>query len=292
MGSLFKVEKSGTTTLPSGIEAELTGLTGKHQALITINDETKRRKGIDEMLLSCLKRLGDKTSFVTDDVQKLLSADRKKLLFELRNISNNNDKSFIFDYEFPTQGGKKLKQRYTVDFLKDDFPCTPYGWVKEEMIRNYKEVNGITKALTDDEENEAIAEPFPVMFEDYADIIALSEVVTELPECGMDIKWNMLNGKEEVKYAKLLQVANITSHTQIEMRRPQFQNTELEGNPYQRVPLDDLSLNDIEALRKDIMAKEGNVDSYVVVQYKNDASIQSQVDLVSTPAFFFSSLAI
>lgn len=292
MGNLFKVEKTGTVVLTSGIEAELVGLQGKHQAMITINDEAKRRKGIDQMLLSCLKRLGEKTSFTIEDVQNLLSADRKKLLFELRNISNNDDKSFIFDYEFPTQGGKKLKQRYTVDFLKDDFPCTPYGWVKEKMIEDYKLKNGITKELKEEEEKEAISEPFPIMFTDYEEIIALSEIWTKLPECGISVRWNMLNGKEEIKYSKLLQVASITSHTQIEMRRPVFENTDLESKPIQKVPLDDLSLNDIEALRRDIMDKEGNVDSFVVVQYKNDVSIQSQVDLVATPAFFFSSLAI
>ena len=292
MGSFFKVEKTGTTILPSGIEAELTGLSGKHQAMITINDEAKRRKGIDEMLLSCLKRLGEKTDFKVEDIKKLLSADRKHLLFELRNISNNNERQFIFDYEFPTQGGKRLKQRYNVDFQKDDFPVRPYFWVREKMVQDYKELNGITGNITEDEEKEALKATFPVMFTDYSEIMELATQSTKLPECNVEVIWKMLDGEEEIKYSKIIQVANITSHTQIEMRRPQFHNPELEGKPLQKVPLDELSLNDIEALRKDIMHKEGNVDSFVVVQYKNDNSIQSQVDLVSTPAFFFSSLAI
>ena len=293
---IFQVSKTGTTVLPSGIEAELQGLQGKHQAMITINDEAKRRKGIDQMLKESIVRLGNKTEIVLQDVKNLLSADRKALLFELRQISNNHDRNFIFDYEFPTKGGQKLKQRYSVDFVKDQFPVTPYHWVASKMIATYKAENSIDGKLTDSEKKEALSADIPVMYEDYSEIIEMAKNELVLPECGVKVYWQMLDGEQETRFAKLLSVkeAEITSHEQIKMRRPTYIPEQAKGNEDAKaaVPLDQLSLIDIEALRKDIMSKEGDVDSFIVVQYKNDSSIQAQVDLVSTPAFFFASLAL
>lgn len=293
---IFTVEKTGTVVLPSGIQAELRGLQGKHQAMITINDEAKRRKGIDTMLKESIVRLGNKTDIVLADVKNLLSADRKALLFELRQISNNHDRNFVFDYEFPTKGGKKLKQRYEVDFINEQFPTKPYFWVAEKMVAAYKAENSIEGALDDVETKEALAAEIPVLFEDYNEILELASRNLKLPECGVTVFWNMLDGEQETRFAKLLgaKEANITSHEQIKMRRPTYIPEEAKGNENAKsaVPLDQLSLIDIEALRRDIMSKEGDVDSFVVVQYKGDSTIQAQVDLLSTPAFFFASLAL
>lgn len=293
---IFRVEKTGTVVLPSGVEAELQGLQGKHQAWITINDEAKRRKGIDKMLLDCLKRLGDKTDLVLADVKNLLSADRKALLFELRHISNNRERNFIFDYEFPTQGGRKLKQRYSVDFDQEQFPTKPYFWVREKLIEDYKILHGLKGAISEEEEQEALNQEIPVMFENYNEVLELANQSIVLPECNVKVYWKMLDGENELRYAKILMAkqADITSHEQIKMRTPTYVVPEAQGDEKARtaVPLDELSLRDIEALRRDIMHKEGDVDSFVVVQYKGDSAIQAQVDLVATPAFFFASLAI
>lgn len=59
-----------------------------------------------------------------------------------------------------------------------------------------------------------------------------------------------------------------------------------------KIPLDRMDTLDIEALRFHMMEVEGDMETSVVVQYKDDATMQQQVDLVTTAGFFFPSLAI
>ncbi len=296
--SIFKVEKKATIVTPSGVQAEIKGLIGKHQALITVQNEKKRAAGLKTILTDCITKLGDKTIITEDMVDKLLSFDRKYFLWEIRKLSNEDNNSFVFDYEFPSQGNKKLKQRYEVDFNEKDFPIKPAKWVKEQMLKDYAEMAGIeVEDIAPLRYKEIImSENFPVMYDSYEAMLDENlQVDYTLPECKVDIFWKMCTGKEENIFAKQ-SVETINSHTQLLMRTPKFVNQELsqksDKEVVQAVPLDQLSNIDIEALRKNIMETEGNVDSMIVVRSDEDANAIAQVDLLQTPAFFFASLAL
>lgn len=301
MGKFDGYRRSSTIVIGSGIEVELISLLGEHQKLITINDEKKRRKGLDKMLLSCTKRIGDNEDLVMKDITKLFSTDRKEMLIELRQLSTNRKPEFKFDYEFPVKNGQRRKQRYNIEFNKNDFPVRPYYWVLEKMVSAYKTRNEIKSdvELSEEQEIEAYKGEFPVMFTDYDEIIdSYKEQKTVLELCEITIHWTMLDGESEAKFARLLQSDNVSSHSIIESRKPLYFDNEIKEIDISNkdtalpVPLDKMDLLDIEQLRSDIDSKEGKSDTMLVVQYKEDSQTQAMIDLISTAAFFFPSLAI
>ncbi|RUP38222.1 MAG: hypothetical protein EKK63_12645 [Acinetobacter sp.] len=298
MASIFQSRKEGTSVLPSGVQASYRSLTGKHQEQITINDEDKRRAGIDNILVDCLISIGDDTEVTLKKVQALLVEDRKALLFALRQLSNQENKEFRFEYEFPTQGGKKMKDAYKVNFTKDDFPVTPYKWVRTAIEKKYMEERGIEseKDLTDTDKTAILNEELPVLFTSYEEMLKEHKMQElELPECKVRVKYQLLDGVRELEFIKTLKKDTISSHTYLSQRKPKYLDPEklkAEKEVWLDVPFGELGIPDIEALRKHMKDTEANVETTVVVQYKDNPAIQAQVDLVSTPAFFFPSLAV
>lgn len=298
--SIFGKRKRGFHVLPSGIEIELQALKGKHQEDISINDESKRREAIDTMLYECLVSIGDNKNLTLKDIQAMLSEDRKEALMALRQLSNNNNPNFRFKYEFPTQHGKRLEDTYEVIFDKEDFPKKPYSWVLEEMKKQHIANNDMADdtVLSDDEIDAVIKtnDKFPIMFTDYSEILSTyGKQRLVLPDSGLTIVYNLLDGKTESNYTKNLKSNKISSHTYISMRDAKYLQPEKleEGKEIPIIlPLGELSIEDIEFLRGEMRKIEADIHTTVVVQYKSDASIQAQVNLIATPAFFFPSLAV
>ena len=294
----FNVRKQGELITPSGIKVGLLSLLGKHQALITNQSDKKRLSGFEEMLFDCIDYIGEKSKdkLTKKDILRLLETDRKAILFKLRQLSNNDNSEFIFDYEFPTENGQKLKDRKVVDFNNENFPIKPFSWVLDQMKTSYM-LKYKLKNLNDDQIQDVLKEDIPEMFDSYDDILNKYQIQEfKLPECGIKVSWKLLTAEGSTKFQGIISEDNVNSHTQIQMHSPTYVNEELSKgreNPVnQPVPLDDLGLLDIEALRKNIIEVEGSVDSSIVVQYKNDVRKQQQLDLVTMPAFFFPSLAI
>lgn len=299
MATIFEqTRKKGTRVLPSGIECELLSLQGKQQHDLTINDEAKRKDAIDNMLLECTARIGSNTSVSMADIMNLFSEDRKFMLFELQQLSNSYDPNFIFAYEFPTEGGKKLKQIYEVVFDKEDFPRVPYKWVLEAMITQYKEKNSIAADETLDKEtiDKIIfdAEEFPILFNNYSEIITKYKTnKTVVKESGVTMVWNILDGNAEKENMKM-DTTKISSHTFFQNRNCKYLDPEslIAGKEIPMlIPYDKVSSNDLEQLRSAILDFEASIETSVVVKYKNDNSKQANVNLITTPAFFFPSLA-
>ena len=82
MENIFKVQKTTTKVLPSGVEIEIKGLEGKHQEMITVQDDKKRTEGFRKLLHDCIVRLGDVHNIPENYVDKLTSFDRKFILWE------------------------------------------------------------------------------------------------------------------------------------------------------------------------------------------------------------------
>lgn len=296
MGNFLNTRRTQVKVLPSGVEIEMMNLIGEHQALITNSDEKKRKTAIDEMLLGCVKRIGDKTHITLTDIERLLSQDRAWALFELRQFSNRRSQNFIFDYEFPVdENGNRRKQRYEVIFDKKDFPQRPYYWVVEKMIDDYKEENKKPSnyTLSIDELNNLWENEYPIMYSSYDEMLSkYKEQEVLLPDSGVKVIWTLLDGEREKKYSQNVNSKKVTSHDQLLQRNPLYISEDyIQGKPMPSLPINVISQDDIETLREDILTKEANIDTTVVVQYKNDINSIVQLNLISLPAFFFPSLA-
>lgn len=278
---------------PSGIEIEIQSLIGKWQKELTQSNEKKRRNAFDEMLKDCIIRIGEKINITIDDVRKLFREDRKAILFEIRQLSNNRNPIFTFDYEFPTKDGKKYKQRYNVEFTPEDFPVKPYKWVRDAMMNAYLEKNELPDNydLTDSQKSEALSGEFPTLYKDYNEIVEKHKEQHFRLESGHVVVWRILDGEAERKNQNLLSSDSISSHTQLQVREVKYDSPNQPGTLI-HLPLDEMDTLDIEAIRSNIVEVEANVETSVVVQYQENTSMQANVDLVTTPAFFFPSLAI
>jgi len=291
----FSARRSQELVFPSGVKFGMLSLIGEHQRLITEQDEKKRRNAIDDMLLDCISYIGNKEKVTKEDIEKLLSQDRAFALFELRKFSNRRSPNFIFDYEFPVdKTGNRRKQRYEVIFDKKDFPTRPYYWVVEQMVAKHKEQNSIKKLSEEDiEDLFKNVELFPVYYESYEEMLDTHKNQTlVLEDSGVTVSWELLDGKYERVYSLNNNAKSATSHTQLELRKAVYNDgTFSDDAKLPKLPLDKISYDDIEQLREDILKKEANIETSVVIQYKEDASSITQLNLITVPAFFFPSLA-
>lgn len=291
---IFGVRKTETYISLSGIEIEIQSLVGKWQKELTQSNETKRKNAFDEMLFDCVIRIGNKvkSELTMKDIRAMFREDRKQCLFNIRQLSNKNNPLFKFNYEFPTKDGKKYKDAYTVKYEPEDFPVKPYQWVREEMIERYRKLNEIEEGeqLTEAQMAEALGTEIPKMFDDYQEIInKYLKQEFKLPESGVIVEWEIMDGEKEKKNQGVLTADNVSSHTQIMIRNCVYRD---EAKTPIKIPLDRMDTMDIEALRLQIMELEGEMETTVVVQYKDNVNMQASVDLVTTAGFFFPSLAI
>lgn len=297
----------------SGIEVGLQSLVGVWQKELTQANDTKRRDAFDEMLLDCITYIGTKTKaeLTLSDIRKLFREDRKDILFEIRQLSNKRNPEFVFDYEFPTKNKQKYKQRTVVIFDPESFPRTPYKWVREKMYVNYAVKNGLFEhpdadslealptdvVLTKEQKKQALLAEIPVMFQSYDEIVQKHKRNRfRLPECGVEVVWNITDGEAERKNQKIINPDDVSSHTQIQVTDAKYvtyqKGSTGEVEVLVTLPLDRMDTLDIEGLRREIMETEGHIETTVVCQYGDNASMQANVDLVTTAAFFFPSLAI
>lgn len=297
MEKFLSTRRSQDRVMPTGVKVTMRSLTGQHQALITQDDDVKRKTAIDEMILDCIVRIGDKTDIQMSDVEGLLSNDRAWFLFQLRIFSNKQSPDFLFDYEFPVdKGGKRRKQRYKVLFNKEDFPARPYYWVWEKMCSDYRDANEMkaTQELTESDLDILHNQEYPEMFQMYSEMLAKyqkQELV--LPDSEVKIQWTMTTGLSERLHSERKGNATRSSHDQLLLHNPKYWDDDAtktwETAPI--LPLNKLSNDDIEALREDIMKKEASIETSVVIQYKEQESVQANVNLITIPSFFFPSLA-
>lgn len=305
MESVFKQRRSTSRVTPSGVPCEIYSLKGVDQADITINEDAKRKKAINKMLLRALKSLGNKdsSSLTLKDVERLLEEDRKYLLWELRMFSNETGGNlFIFDYEFPVKDQQKRRSRYTVEFNREQFPFRPYKWVGEKMIADYKEANQVQGEINDEERLICFQNTnYPVMYDSYEDMLTTNlqqEMV--LPVSKVKVFWRMLTEERREELAKKIPLNQVSSHTPIWLRDPRYLPPEVADKVTEKgldkliipVPLDDLDIPDIEALRLMIFDMEAKIETTLVVQYKEQFDSQTLVDLTNTATFFFPSSAI
>jgi hypothetical protein len=73
-----------TISLPLGQEAEIRGMTGREEDILTNRKKMQGGDAMDEILANCTKRIGDKTTIQPGDIERLKSPDRLGLLIAVR----------------------------------------------------------------------------------------------------------------------------------------------------------------------------------------------------------------
>ena len=297
MENLFCVREEKTFVTLSGVEITISELIGEHQVLISKQDAGQRSKGFLKLLKDCISKIGSKTGaeITEKDINMLLEGDRRQILWELRKLSNPDDKEFVFDYEFPVQGGKKLKQRCDVSIDAENFPSKPYKWVREQMVSEYANDFGIVVSeMAEQDKQLALKNDIPVMYPTYEEMLETNRIQTvTLPRSGQEVTYELVTTEMSEKLAKVVTAESVTSHTQLELHRPRYKaKNGKEQATFMQLDLNRLMLKDIECLRKHILETEGSIDTTVVVKHESNSSLVQQIDLVSLAAFFFPSLAI
>ncbi len=113
-----------TFTLPSGQEIELVELTGREEELLTNQRLIKSGEAINQVLLNCIKRIGENKSPKLDDVLNLLSGDRLFILVKLRQISLGD--TVELELICPA-----CKQTGFISVNLEDLAVTPYSTERE-----------------------------------------------------------------------------------------------------------------------------------------------------------------
>ena len=262
-----RVQATHQFRLPSGVECEVRSMTAKHQEMLTIQSSKPQMERMNQVLQDCIVRLGSETNITDDLILEMVSCDRKKALFELRQFSYGFDPNFEFQFEYLSEEGKKKKAEISVDLDTYEFEVTPMKYKDESG--NVVEAN----------------------FTEYADVIAHKKVTIILPQSGEEVQFTLLDGKGENIGARTPK-RDRSSHTLVRMRQPITYTTSSAGN---KVPLqlnlNNLSLVDIEFLRKSIKQYEGDVDTILQFEHPETGNLES-VDIMGLTAFFYRSEAI
>ncbi len=117
-----------TYTLPSGQEVELVELTGREEELLTNQRLIKSGEAINQVLLNCIKRIGENKSLTMDDILNLLSGDRLFVLVKLRQISLGD----TVDLELICPG---CKEPSFITVNLEELPVTPYPEEREFIFK-------------------------------------------------------------------------------------------------------------------------------------------------------------
>ena len=251
--------------LPSGVEAEVTEMMAKHQRILT-EQSNNLGENLNDILLDVLVRLGGKKVITPEDVKNLLAPDRQQILTEVRKFTMEFDPIFQFNIDYIDENNKK--QHYLIEHNFDT-----QGGFPVDTVKQYNEKGEVVEAN----------------FKEYSDVINNKVISITLPKSGKKVQWTMLDGVGESIGIKTKK-AHRSSHTPIKMRRPvELYMTDKSKKPTPiQLNLDELSIKDIEYLRKSIYEIEGRVGTEVA--YKHPITDEdTYIDVLGVVAFFFPS---
>lgn len=244
-----------TFRLLSGPECEVKEFGGKHQEILTRGGVGNIEKKLITCLTDLVVRVGSQRSFTEDEILNLFSADRKLILFQARQFSLDFEPEFKFTYKYVDSKGRKQEHEEIVTFDDGQVPQTPF-------YKQWNELSEIEK------------------------IIKLT-----LPKSGIELQYTMLDGKGE-GIGAAVHKNDRSTNTALKMRNP----CELVKKENATVPIQSLlhyGLKDMEALRADIKAHEGRVDTEIMFEHPDpDKREDVIIDMTSQLAFFYPSEAL
>jgi hypothetical protein len=244
-------------TLPSGVEAEVSELKGKHQRLLTqqLKGETHMDK-LNKVLEDILVRIGSVTMINTAFIEQMLAIDRRYALVMARQFAMDFEPNFNYLYKWNDDEEMPQETEMTIDLKgagENAFPMIP-------MPEQYKEYSEIDRIKT----------------------VKLSK--------GLVVQFELLDQRGE-RMAAFTKKAQLSSHLPIMMRRAAYISEN--GTPVQ-LNCDELGLKDLDTLRKEIKRCEGSFDTEVRFLHPNAENLPDDkkyvvIDLLGTINFFFPS---
>ncbi len=262
-------------TLPSGRMCEVREMTGKHQKILTEKKSGNYADKLNIILADIIVRVGDETDINEGFVTDMLSVDRKAALVQCRHFSLGFPETFKFTYTF--KGEFTLRD---VDPETGDVKKTTYHEIKEEI-----EVPTPEFKIT----------PYPGSAEwpagAYKDIDRKRTII--LPRSEKKVVFTLMDGRAE---ARAVGLTDTNSHTQLQLRTPVYMHKGANAEVPIQLDLDDLSLMDIEALRKAITDAEGDIDTGIPLVHPHKDLVEEKfatvrLDLIQEVSFFFPSQA-
>lgn len=255
----------------SGIEYEVIEMNAKHQRLISQQENGIAAGSLNEVLAETIVRVGSilissmNAAEGVAFVQKLPSEDRRKALFEIRQLTNDFEDEFTFQFIYKSKR-KDAKDKKFIEIVKFNLSAVIYE------------------------------KPYAQPVTELSDFQTVFEGV--FPKSGETYQFTLSNGNaESMKYG------NISSHTPILMRCPKKKRTtDKQGQPLKEAiwltlnsdALDKLSIKDIEALRLDIHQREAKFESIIdfdhpEAEYLPSSERKITMDILFIPAFYFPS---
>lgn len=258
--------------LPSGVEALIKPMTGKHQRLLS------QPNGLEDNLKEILKdrtvRIGSVDSITTDFINSMLSVDKNAMFVELRNISfflPDAEKTVTVNYEYKSKQTNRIEEYTHKEILpKEGFP-----------VKGLKSTSNEGKSWE------------PVTYSEYEDIIL--EYTVRLPVTKKEVTFMLLSNKGE-NYINNRR-KKLDSHTQIEAAFPREQRKQGDKVIPISLNLDNLPVMDTEFLRKCIAEANGELGTTIRFEHPEADLLASgerivSVNAISQPSFFFPSGAM
>lgn len=280
-------------SLVSGIEAEVSCLTGKEQRILTEQKAQTIETRQYALLASILRRVGDvyldsfdKDSEREEFLKSMLSCDRKQALVMARQFTNDFDPEYDFDFEYTSVDPAKGKQTFPQSVrLNEDgtFPFQPIKDFNADMLKGLTKLKDIKAVL---------AELKPKVFGSYEDVLNYKFIYFTLPVSGIAVRMRMLDGVGEA-IGSGTKKEQRSSHTMLMMRNPCYKSGEAYIS-FSYSDLDKMHVNDLEMMRLIRKHVEGNVDSEIQFEHPEAELMPGQdktvvIDLSMQTSFFFQS---
>ena len=266
--------------LPSGIYADIRSMVGANQSILTQQDLSVEER-LNRVLIDIIEEI-DRLEFSTmNDSQKkkavlnLLEADRKSILVNARQLSMGKPQTFELAFAWNDKGVNK-SEKIGLELLSEDNLqncidniCKEWGHPLESVTN----INRICGMATKPYKMQFSKYPIPSGELDYEAVIGENNFRFRL----------MLGAMPKVKESE------IDSNTKILMRLPRYQNEAGEWLSVTRNNLNEMPLDMLEGIRKEIETNEGAVDTVVTFDHPSENGKKVTVDVLGEVSFFFPS---
>lgn len=240
-------------TLQSGVEVEVSYITGEHQKIFSKSDGKDNEK---KMLKSLIQRIGDKKTVTGDDIDKMPIADVKDLYIKMR--FDNFDPEISFDLDWKNKEGNPFKHRHTIELSEGIFLRRP----AQNKVTSYQDLPEVYEI------------ELPMSKKRIQVTRMTHKFVNEKAKNANrgDLHLNSMLEWQELRYVTIDE----------ETKKPRLIKAEL----------DKMRARDIEFLRKQVIFNEGNISTlHTFSNPIEELNYQTQqVDLTGGLSFLFPSI--
>jgi len=295
------MEQTHSFNLVTGVPATIIGMTGRHRKILTQQQGKSFDKRLLSLLMDVTKTVGGvdvesmKESEKEEFFKSMFSADRKKLLTELRMYTYDFEPEFVFVHEYIGMDGATHSVEHTED-LSNGFPEQPFYEPDWHTICNmsYRQILALTPATKESKEDDAPLIMQPISCANYDEVRKYQYMYCYLPKTKRYIRMRRLDGIGEA-IGNAANKADRDMNLAILMRTPCYiDSLENPGTPITltRRNIEDMPVSDLDTMQAVITMFEGNIHTECMFEIPEDkpaADLGRTVvtDLLAQEHFFF-----